>query len=98
MVCCNNDIDRSKIGFSGHGNIEIIDLKDIPGNMERRIDGKNYFRTYHMNKRHWYAICLDGRAPDENIKSLIHVSYNLVKGKKHVKSAGNERQSEGSYL
>lgn len=74
-------VDRTKIGLSGHGNIEIINLKDIPENIEQRMEGNRFFRAYHMNKKHWYTICLDGRIPDEEVCGLIHISYELASGK-----------------
>jgi predicted DNA-binding protein (MmcQ/YjbR family) len=33
---------------------------------------------YHMNKRHWNALILDGSLPDELVCSLIDDSYALV--------------------
>ena len=33
---------------------------------------------YHMNKRHWLTIPLDGRCPADQIKSLIDLSYRLT--------------------
>jgi predicted DNA-binding protein (MmcQ/YjbR family) len=33
---------------------------------------------YHMNKRHWNTIRLDGTIPDEQIQKLIDHSYQLV--------------------
>lgn len=33
---------------------------------------------YHMNKRHWNTIVLDGSLPDEEIFSMIDQSYSLV--------------------
>ena len=33
---------------------------------------------YHMNKRHWNTLILDGSLPDELICSLIDDSYGLV--------------------
>lgn len=38
---------------------------------------------YHMNKKHWNTIYVDGSIPDKEIFSWIDHSYNLVKaGKK----------------
>lgn len=34
---------------------------------------------YHMNKRHWNTIVLDGSIPDEDLMSMIDDSYSLVK-------------------
>ncbi len=36
---------------------------------------------YHMNKRHWITIYLDGELADEMIKELAKDSYNLVVSK-----------------
>ena len=33
---------------------------------------------YHMNKRHWNTITLDGSIPDEDLKAMIDESYTLV--------------------
>ena len=33
---------------------------------------------YHLNKKHWNTILLTGQVPDEEIKSLIRHSYELV--------------------
>ena len=33
---------------------------------------------YHMNKRHWNTITLDGSIPDEDLKAMIDESYHLV--------------------
>jgi len=34
---------------------------------------------YHMNKKHWITIFLDGTVPDKEVFSWIDHSYNLVK-------------------
>jgi predicted DNA-binding protein (MmcQ/YjbR family) len=33
---------------------------------------------YHMNKKHWNTITIDGTIPDEEIQGMIDDSYNLV--------------------
>jgi predicted DNA-binding protein (MmcQ/YjbR family) len=37
---------------------------------------------YHMNKKHWNTVNLDGTIPDKEIFKWIDHSYNLVAGKK----------------
>ena len=43
---------------------------------------RNAFKSvqpgYHMNKKHWNTITLDGSLPDEEIFAMIDDSYNLV--------------------
>jgi predicted DNA-binding protein (MmcQ/YjbR family) len=36
---------------------------------------------YHMNKKHWNTILLDGSVPDKEICSWIDHSYQLIAGK-----------------
>ena len=33
---------------------------------------------YHLNKRHWNTITLDGSLPDETVVQLLEDSYDLV--------------------
>ena len=34
---------------------------------------------YHMNKKHWNTVYIDGTIPDREVLSWIDHSYNLVK-------------------
>jgi len=33
---------------------------------------------YHMNKRHWNTVVVDGSIPDEDLEAFIDHSYDLV--------------------
>jgi len=35
---------------------------------------------YHMNKKHWNTVIIDGTIPDNEIFSWIDHSYDIVKG------------------
>jgi predicted DNA-binding protein (MmcQ/YjbR family) len=37
---------------------------------------------YHLNKRHWNTITLDGTVPDTMVRDLIQDSHDLVKPKR----------------
>ena len=48
---------------------------------------------YHMNKKHWNTVTLDGSVPSERIMSMIEDSYRLVVAS--LKKSDRERiQSE----
>lgn len=47
---------------------------------------------YHMNKKHWNTIQLEGVLSDEQIESMIQHSYDLVFSK--LKKADRERISK----
>lgn len=36
---------------------------------------------YHMNKKHWNTVMLDGSVPDKEVQSWIDHSYELISGK-----------------
>jgi predicted DNA-binding protein (MmcQ/YjbR family) len=36
---------------------------------------------YHLNKRHWNTVVLDGSLPDETIRDMVEDSYDIVVSK-----------------
>jgi predicted DNA-binding protein (MmcQ/YjbR family) len=36
---------------------------------------------YHLNKRHWNTVIIDGSLPDRTIKDMIEDSYDLIVSK-----------------
>ncbi len=71
-------IEKRKIGIDEDGFIEIIDLKETPEHIASLVDHIHYLPGYHMNKKHWYTIKLDGSVPIEKIYQHIDTSYHLV--------------------
>lgn len=67
-------VKRSKLEGIEDDLIEILDLKCSDIGI---VDNKKIFPGYHMNKKHWITIILDGRMDTSEIYKLIDVSYNL---------------------
>jgi predicted DNA-binding protein (MmcQ/YjbR family) len=56
-----------------------INLKcDPSGALELREKYPSVTPGYHMNKKHWNTVMLDGTIPDKEVFSWIDHSYNLV--------------------
>ncbi len=56
-----------------------INLKAAPGNVTEYIEKyESVHPGYHMNKKHWITVMIDGTLPDKIITSWIDDSYNLV--------------------
>lgn len=72
-------ISKRKIGLDSDEVIEVINLHNIPKEIEKLIDYKRYFPAYHMNKKHWCTICLDGTIELKEIYKKIDISYELAK-------------------
>ncbi|MBO4693675.1 MAG: MmcQ/YjbR family DNA-binding protein [Clostridia bacterium] len=83
------DVDKSKLGLDGEGNVDIINVKCDPLLIGSLLGAPGYLSAYHMSKVHWISILLDGSAPDGEIKDLIHLSYEMV-DKKHNKKLGEK--------
>ena len=57
-----------------------INLKCDPGlAIELRERFSSVTAGYHMNKKHWNTVLMDGSVPDKEIFSWIDHSYNLIK-------------------
>ena len=72
-------LSKRKLNLDSDEAVEIINLHNSPEEIEKLIDNKRYFPAYHMNKKHWCTICLDGTVELEKIYKLIDVSYELAK-------------------
>lgn len=71
-------VSRRKLGQDSDELLEIIDLRMKPEALAALVDGVRYFPGYHMNKKHWVTICLDGSVPLEEICARLDESYGLA--------------------
>lgn len=74
-------ISKSKLGAFPDEEIEVLDLRAAPEAIPDMVDGKRVFAGYHMNKKHWITLPLDGTLPAEEICTMLDTSYALAKGK-----------------
>lgn len=40
--------------------------------------------AYHMNKKHWISVVLDGKLSDEEVKARIQESYQLIQPRRRT--------------
>ncbi|WP_434751275.1 MmcQ/YjbR family DNA-binding protein [Paenibacillus amylolyticus] len=65
--------------FEGSGEHSRLNLKCDPIIAENlREQHKAVKPGYHMNKKHWNTVMLDGSLPDEDIYAMIDHSYDLI--------------------
>lgn len=72
-------LSKRKLGLDSDEIVDIIDLRIDPEALPSLVDGKKYFAGYHMNKKNWITICLDGSVPIEEISDLLDKSYILAR-------------------
>lgn len=71
-------VEKRKLGIDEDGTIEVIDLRESPENIALLVDEKRYFSGYHMNKKHWYTLLLDGSVFIEEIYRRIDASFDTL--------------------
>ncbi len=71
-------VEKRKLGLSGTGDVDIINLKCDPMLAEilRQQDG--ILPAYHMNHTKWISILLDGSVDMDTILNQIDMSYQLT--------------------
>lgn len=80
--------DQSVLVFKVHGKIFVLINVDDYDSFNAKCDPERAIQLreqhpgiqpgYHMNKRHWNTISLDGSIPDTLIRELIDHSYQQV--------------------
>jgi predicted DNA-binding protein (MmcQ/YjbR family) len=74
------DVERQKLGLKGSGKVDVLNVKCDPILIGSLRLSKGYLPAYHMSKDKWISVLLDGTVADNEIKDLIHLSYELICG------------------
>ncbi|MEY8332104.1 MmcQ/YjbR family DNA-binding protein [Lachnospiraceae bacterium 47-T17] len=75
------EVGREKLGMDGDGTAEIINLKCQPALIGSLRERDGFYPAYHMNKDQWLSVRLDGSVADDELKSLIDLSFELTQKK-----------------
>lgn len=78
-------IPKCRLGVSGEGDIDIVNLKCGEEILFSMLDENGFFPAYHMTKGKWVSVALDGSASGESVSFILGVSYELTKSKKGQK-------------
>ena len=73
------NISKKKLGLENSEMVEVVDLRFDVEELPNKVDGVRYFRGYHMNKKHWITILLDGSVELGEILDYVDKSYALAK-------------------
>ncbi len=72
-------VGKNKLGLDGAEKAEILDVRVAPEELPKIADYKSYFPGYHMNKKHWLTILLDGSVDIHTVYRYLDSSYLLAK-------------------
>lgn len=73
------EVGMDKLGLPGNGRVDVLNVKCDPMLIGSLRTQEGFHPAYHMNKDKWISIRLDGSVPEEQIKNLIDLSYELTK-------------------
>ena len=71
------DLPRSTFDL-GEGYLDIINVKIDSNQRDAMLMQEGFYPAYHMNKKHWISILLDGTVDINLINDLIDKSYDLT--------------------
>ena len=74
-------ISAKHLGLDYDSQVEVMDLHIDPDKMADLLKNPNYLPGYHMNKKHWFTVILDGSVNNNELFSHIDESYTLAKKK-----------------
>lgn len=84
-------VKYKSLNINKEGNIEIINVKLDPNEIEELINNKNFYPAYHMNKKYWMSILLDNNIDIAIVTNLIDQSYENVSKKINMKGNNYEK-------
>ncbi|MBQ7081454.1 MAG: MmcQ/YjbR family DNA-binding protein, partial [Fibrobacter sp.] len=76
--CLLGTVEKSKVGLKGDEIIEVANFKIVPKELPELLKKPGYLPAYHMNKKSWVTVVLDGTVPLTEIKKLLDKSYTLA--------------------
>lgn len=79
-------VSRDKLGLDGDEKIDILDIKTEPAMLSSFQLEEGILPGYHMNKKSWITVLLDGTVPMKTIELLLDISYEMTSSKKTKKS------------
>lgn len=72
------NISKKKLGLTENSDMDVLNVKYDPLMIESFKMETGIYSGYHMNKRFWISVALDGSVNEEKIKTLLDISYKLT--------------------
>ena len=74
-------VEKSRLGLEGDTKVDIIDVKCDPDMVGLLTQTYGFLPGYHMNKKYWISMLLDGTVSEAKILDFLDMSYDLIDGK-----------------
>lgn len=77
-------VEKSRLGLEGDTKVDIIDVKCDPDMVGLLTQTYGFLPGYHMNKKYWSTMLLDGTVSEAKILDFLDMSYDLIDHKGFV--------------
>ncbi len=71
-------IPKNKLGFQSSQSVEIVNMHATPDTVRELLRKDGFYPAWHMNKKSWYTVILDGSVDDTVLHALLSDSYRLA--------------------
>lgn len=78
-------VEKSRLGLEGDTEVDIIDVKCNPDMVGLLTQTYGFLPGYHMNKKYWITMLLDGTVSEAKILDFLDMSYDLIDGNLYEK-------------
>ena len=75
-------VEKSRLGLEEESMVDIINVKCEPDMVGLLTQTYGFLSGYHMNKKYWITMLLDGRVSEAKILDFLDLSYDLIDQKK----------------
>lgn len=75
------NVTKDKLGLDDKAEVDIVNVKCQPENVGALTMIEGIRPGYHMNKKYWISIMLDGSVDENMICDLVNESYELTRAK-----------------
>lgn len=75
------NVPKVKLGVHGDETMDVVNFKCDPVMVGSLLDKPGFFPAYHMNRNNWITVAIDGSVPDDDIKTLLYMSYQATSPK-----------------
>lgn len=79
------EVPKKRLGLSGEGNVEIVDLKADPITIGSFLMETGILPGYHMHKGNWITVLLDGTVEWDLLVTLLDMSFEITSRKVKAK-------------
>lgn len=72
------NVSEKSLGIEGDSTVDILNVKCQPDIVSSLRQAMGFLPAYHMNKKHWITILLNGSVPANRILDYLDWSYDLT--------------------